>query len=454
MALKGWSSSIRAKLWKGWFLLALLITTLLIASYAMPGKKDPGTAHAFGLDFIAFYRAGELVHSRHAHQLYDLQNTQNFDRELAQTKNLALGETYGAYLNPPFFAWIFAPLVSLGYWKSLIAWEIFNLLCVAAAAVLLCRIIPPQYDPDPNLDPRREWQDYMLVPALLVVSLPFIQTIGHAQNTFLSLLLMTWAVVCWRGGRAFYAGIAAGLLFYKPQLAAVILLAMVITLGWRALAGAALTVGLLLAINILTLPGTLTDYFHHLGPNVQTMLAGHPYLWQRHVTLNGFWHLSLGGAKPLIPPLTIEYIAILSCVPVAFGVLLCIWRNRKSESRDRMIAAVITAAPLLMPYYLDYDLLLLAVPAVLLSAEMVDRDGSKPMPKRDAWLIGLWLVFFLLLLVNPGLTKTLQVNLSVPLLVAIAGLMIARSLRTVPAATGLNSINALNSFQWPVAAAP
>ena len=107
------------------------------------------------------------------------------------------------------------------------------------------------------------------MPAIMVVSLPFIQTIGHAQNTFVSLLLLTWAVLAWRGGRAFWAGIAAGILLYKPQLAAVILAAMVVTLGWRALAGAILSAGSLLLVNLMTLPGNA----HRLFPSSRSQRA-------------------------------------------------------------------------------------------------------------------------------------------------------------------------------------
>ena len=118
-----------------------------------------------------------------------------------------------------------------------------------------------------------------------------------------------------------------------------------------------------------------------------------------------------------------------------------------------MIAAVIATAPLVMPYYLDYDLLLLAIPAVLLATEVAGRYPAQPLPKRDAWLLRLWAALYLLLLVNPGLTGILHVNLSVPLLAAIAELFI---LRATPSASSLNSEsdsnNPLNSFQPPIAA--
>src|SRR5208337_4966136 len=124
--------------------------------------------------------------------------------------------------------------------------------------------------------------------------------------------------------------------------------------------------------------------------------------------------------------------------------------NRKAVARDRTIAAIISAAPLLMPYYLDYDLLLLAVPAVLLAAEIIDRDSAQPLPLRDVWLLILWAALFLLLLVNPGLTSTLQFNCSVPLLATVAGLMIARALSPTPRPSWMPELAGSPSLAWPM----
>jgi hypothetical protein len=103
-----------------------------------------------------------------------------------------------------------------------------------------------------------------------------------------------------------------------------------------------------------------------------------------------------------------------------------VWRNRSTASPDRIIAAIIATAPLLMPYYLDYDLLLLAVPAVLLAGEMVGREPARLIPGRDRWLIRLWIGFYLLLLINPALTQASGFNLAVPMLAAIATISILR----------------------------
>jgi len=439
MVQKGRTSLLRACLWAVWFFLAVLIGSLAIASFAPP-DKDAGAKHTIGMDFIAFYRAGVLVRSGQAERLYDVRDTQDFDRSLAERENLGLGNTYGLFLNPPFFAWVFVPLVGLGYGKALFAWEMLNIACFIGASVLLCRIISTH-----------DWKDWALAPCLMMVSLPFIQIIGHGQNTFLSLLLMSCVVTAWRNGRGFLAGVNVGILFYKPQLAAVMLGALVITLGWRALAGAAVSLGALLAITLLTLPGTLGEYIRRLGPNAQYMLATHSYLWSRHATFNGFWHVlqnRFGG----IPA---SLLAMVCSLPLAVGLLVCVWHQRKTVSRDRIIAAVITAAPLIMPYYLDYDLLLLAIPAVLLATEMIERDRAQLVDSRDRWLVRLWIGLFLLLLINPGLTAKVGFNFSIPLLVAIAVLHIARARENSPAAVAADHLTAEslgNSLPWPAAA--
>ena len=83
-------------------------------------------------------------------------------------------------------------------------------------------------------------------------------------------------------------------------------------------------------------------------------------------------------------------------------------------------------APLLMPYYVDYDLLLLAIPAVLLAAEMLDRNPAQVLPMRDRWLIRLWVGLYIALIFNPAFTLATHFNLVVPLLSSIATISIVR----------------------------
>ena len=62
----------------------------------------------------------------------------------------------------------------------------------------------------------------LLVPVLMCISTPFIHALSHGQNACTSLLLVTLVVVFWRKEQAVLAGLVTGLLFYKPQLGAVV----------------------------------------------------------------------------------------------------------------------------------------------------------------------------------------------------------------------------------------
>src|SRR6185437_13575806 len=85
------------------------------------------------------------------------------------------------------------------------------------------------------------WRSWALVPVLMMLSTPFIHALSHAQNTCTSLLLLTMTVVLWRKQRAVAAGLVGGLLFYKPQLWAVLMCVLVFSLGWRSLIGLSMT---------------------------------------------------------------------------------------------------------------------------------------------------------------------------------------------------------------------
>ena len=76
---------------------------------------------------------------------------------------------------------------------------------------------------------------------------------------------------------------------------------------------------------------------------------------------------------------------------------------RRARSADAVIAATVVTAPLLMPFYFDYDLLLLAAAAVL---------GRR--------FVLLWAALYLWLFVKPYVAGHARFNLTVPLLWGLA----------------------------------
>jgi alpha-1,2-mannosyltransferase len=421
IALSFFKSSWYKRFWLAGGGVFLFVLTLVVGNCFIR-KENAVTGNMLGHDFLAFYSAGSLVREGKTKDLYDLPVIKKYEHELIRREKLEVGETetaFGPWWNPPFYAWVFVPLAAMPYHQALLLWTGINVLCLLLSLWLLSGMVRgpefPRYAP---------W----LVPLLILPAMPIIQAFSHGQNTCTSLLLLTLTVTLWRGNKNFLAGVVGGLLFYKPQLGAVLAVILVLTQGWRALAGLLLTGLALLGITLLTLPGMLEIYRHQLPANVHYMQIEHPYLWDRHVTLLAFFRLLFQGKMAgehwlIVKILTYGLIAIAGIG--LLGAALRRWKLRTNHfSPDRLIAATIAAMPLLMPFYFDYDLLLLAVPAVLYGAEAVRAKTPDP---TDPWIPWAWCFLYLWLALNPTLAGILRVNVTVILLVLLAGLLLRRA---------------------------
>lgn len=417
----------------------------LVAGNAFIARDKAVTREMLGHDFLAFYTAGSFVREGRYHDLYKLDAVKEFEGVTSQAAGLEVGKSFGPWWNPPFYAMVFEPLAGMPYAAALNAWRWISLAAVAGAIGILAGFVARAdslrtmgFEID-GASMLRGWRAWGLVPLLVVVSMPFIQAISHGQNTYTSLLLLVLTVALWRGQRGVLAGVVGGLLFYKPQLGAVVAAVMVIDLGWSAFWGFAITGGILLGVSLVTMPGAISDYLHLLPANVRWMQIEHMYLWERHVTLKAFWRLLLQGREAGEPWLITRLLTYLStaAMGIALGWAVLWGRSGRplghaplNESdrrlrRDRIISATICTMPLLMPFYFDYDLLLLAVPAVLYGAERVSRPELAR--KSDARVTGGWVLLFLWLFVNPGIAMRSHVNATVVLLTALAAMMVMRT---------------------------
>jgi hypothetical protein len=179
------------------------------------------------------------------------------------------------------------------------------------------------------------------------------------------------------------------------------------------------------------------DYLKLLPVNVHYIQVEHDYLWERHATLKGFWRLLFQGRDAGTMgwiPWAFYLVSILGLGGLMIRAVRSHWQRRDVDDpwslvteqiwRDRLISTTICTAPLLMPFYFDYDLLLLAIPATLLAAEVLCRPISE-----NKWLIRLWIGLYVWLLINPGIARTTHINVSVILLTMISVMMILRATR-------------------------
>jgi hypothetical protein len=414
--------------------------------------RHPDHKLAMGHDLLPSYAAGTLVRKGTPGLMYECSAVQAVESRTILDADLEMDARYGPWLNPPFFAWVFAPLSALPYRTAAAVFLCVNMLLLAGSLVLLTRMflscrthrapmsvyrsVSTLSSSNGVEDLQRAvakipWQTWVLVPLLAILPLPFWQALCHQQNTFISLLLLAAATTCWRRGWGFRAGVFAGLLFFKPQLAAVFSLALVIGLGWRAVAGLAITGAALLAVTLFTLPGCLGAFLHNLPPTLHWLQMEAPYNWGRQVTFQSFWRLLIQGHVRGETQIVVKLLWWLCSGVAIVGVALAAWRHlrdgRPTASRDRLIAASIAAMPLVMPYYMDYDLLLLAIPATLFAAEWSHRPAA--ISSADRWLLAAWALFCFETFFNPGLAGHSRLNLAVPLLATISALHTARCLR-------------------------
>jgi hypothetical protein len=405
---------LRKRLWLAGGGVGLFLLTLVVAGPFFDRTPDAGKL-GLGYDFLPAYVAGHFARTGEFEKMYDRVAFSEMQTRVVREADLEMDGRYGAGLNPPHFALLFAPLSALPYRTAAALWCAINVALLAGSIVLLVRMLPA----DGSV--RR------LVPLLVVVSMPFCQAMGHQQNTFLSLLLLTTAVTCWRRGMPFAAGIIVGLLFYKPQLALVVSLALVADLGWRAATGLGITGILTLLVTLAYMPGALGEYLHTLPVNVDWIQNKLQYNWGRQATFLGFWRLLIQGREvgPVTPVVKVMWGACALAVAVALAAVFVRVR-RANGSRDRLIAASIACTPLLIPYFMDYDLLLLAVPAVLFAADVV-RSGT--LCASDRWTLRAWVALYAWAYVNPGLSGLLHASLTAPLLGAVATGLLLRCQR-------------------------
>jgi hypothetical protein len=413
-------SRLRGRLWAAGGALALVALCLAAVEIAQ-AVREPGGELSLGHDLLPSYTAGLLVREGRADLLYDAQGFEQAARGVMVREDLAGNPRLAPWVNPPFVAWLFVPLSVLPYRAAAVVWLGFSLLLFAGSIMLLCRMLARG----------ASWRTWGLAPLLLVASVPFWQALSHLQNTFLSLALLCTAVALWRAGYDLSAGLVAGLMFFKPQMALVVVAVMALTTGRRAVAGVLVTsVGLLL-VTALTMPGSLDAFISRVPEIAHGLQTDHAYNWGRQVTFQAFWRLLLQGHVRGETEAVVKVLAAACSLTVAAGLGAAAWHATRGGTRrdpsGRLVAAAVVCTPLLVPYYMDYDLLLLAVAAVLFAggAGSLDEDVRSV----DHWLTRTWVGLFVAITVGPAVASSTRLHPVIPLLAATAALSVHRCLR-------------------------
>lgn len=390
-----WLTPARARIYPA---TAALVVVLgyLVSVVIGEGRTDAAGAIE-GADFSAFYWAGTALREG-THGLYDIEAEAEFLSSLIAPATNEKGEVH-AFVSPPYWALVFAPLSLLPYRAALV---VFWALCAAmlvANAALLRRALPAL---------RAVSLARTVGTALLFFPVLFAFLDGQTSMIVLAPLVLAFAAL--RRERDLWAGLALGLLAVKPQLALGLVVVALAARRWRVLLGAAISAGAWLAVGWTLLPDAMRDYAE-LAPELFEFLRRDDYYTWGQLSAYGFATLLLDPLSHAAGTVAAWGAVLALCLVNAVTWWRAPWApgtRRWDLTMASSIAIGLVASPHLFLY--DASLLLLPLGIVVAWLGTVPRDGNgPPAPLLDGGPVlvatgALWVALF----AGPFLTSALQ----------------------------------------------
>jgi alpha-1,2-mannosyltransferase len=363
-------------------LLGLVVWGLFAINIATPGLRDR-EGHLKGADFLHFYVLGNIARMHDGGMLYDARRQAALARQLIRQDP---GETFLPAYGPQF-SLLFIPFAGLPYGWAAAAWMLASALVYGVCCWLVLRVCS-------------HLRDDRTTVLILAAAFPgFFYMVASGQNSALALIAFTTAFFCFRAERPLLAGMALGLLAYKPQFGVMAVVVFVLTLEWRVIAGALTTgAGQLAAGALYYGRAALDTYLKGLTQINQNAVALEPRADRMH-SLRAFWRL-------LLPWPGIAF--VLYGATALAVVVVTVWCWKSKAPLQLRYAVFLLGTVLVDPHLTDYDLVIL-VPALLLIGDCILQSTEST--ERDAARLLTYAAYFLPLF-GP-LLKVVHVQLSV-----------------------------------------
>jgi hypothetical protein len=379
-------------LWLTW------IVTIALSGFRRDIKGDP-----LGTDHIAFYAAARFIDEGRGVSIYDHAAVSQYQTEVSGKALL------DAYRNPPFYALMYIPTSRLPYLASFWIWTIISVLLLWFGIRWLGSTKPAT----------AFIYAFSFYPVFAVFS--------FGQNSLLSFGIFCLTFYLLRHGLLFWAGVASGLLLFKPQLLIGLGIWWLLSLRsyWKCLAGLSLMAVILAAISILVVPDETKIFIEKLRE-----IAGYDAF--------NFWNLH--NPRAFATLIAFDNKQVGTIVGLAFSVIaiacfVWFWRQHR-DNMPVMFAAAVFLTLWASPHTMIYEWTLAIIPAVLLWEYVKE--------KRDDWILIFavsWIALFISTPIARGLFEWTvdkqtgrdgwAIQISVPVM-AIVAVWTARVLRDRP----------------------
>lgn len=320
-----------------------------------------------GRDAYVFWTAGRLALAGDLASIYDYPAFQ-------QAVTAVLGPEAGLHVfpYPPPALLMLAPFGALPYPVTLILWSLAGPVAFALAVAA---------------------PDFRRSSILLALAAPLCATnIALGQNGLICAALIIGGLRLARG-RPLLGGVLIGLLIFKPMLAVMLPLVLLIDRRWRAIAAAAATVIVLCLASWLVFGTGLWAAYMTEGVPFQRQLLEEGSGLAQGMKLTAFMAARLLGLD-----IGDSYGVQAAVAVFALGTaVVYLWRRRGGgvgEGRDLTVVALATA--LILPYLHFYDLAVIAGAQIIACRE---RQGQPPLAERGFQAL-LWLLPFFGMILN------------------------------------------------------
>lgn len=328
-------------------LLAVLNVIMLVTLVASARGGVDRNGFLLGSDFVSFWTTGKMLGL--GANPYD-----SAAHIAAQRTFFAPQSGYTAFFYPPSFLAFCRPLGLLGYFPALACW------LGVTAAVYLAAVRAWWRDADTGMP---LWLLFLAFPAV-----PIVMT--HGQTAFLVAALLGlggWLVP----SRPILAGVLLGMATIKPQFGLLLPLVLLLTREWKTIVAAVLTALALATSAALAFGPQIWPDWLDTSVRAQDAMAAGAVGYAKMTS--AFAAMKLIGA----PTLLAYGVQGLLSLTVAGLLARAAWGRRWNPG---LAAATLAGAPLVTPFVLDYDMVLLGFPLLWLTGQGL-RDGFRAWEK-------------------------------------------------------------------------
>ena len=382
----------------GALFVVVFLGAAIVLSPNFGANFDPARG-PFGGDFLQEWIGGHLVLTGRADRLYDLSEV----RRLQHDPELVGYEwNEGRHLPmvyPPFYYALVSPLAVMPMKPAAIVWAALMVAALVAGVFLLHQTAGGQAT-----------RMACFLPLLAIYS-PLVENLTTNQKGSVVLLLFAGTYVLLRSGRPFAAGIVFGLVAFKPQLALVVALTMLVKRQWRFVAGGATAAATLLAVSLAVSDRACLDYLEFSRRTADYLHTAGYDLAKSH-SWYGFFHLLMQGQPDGL--IRIASGAMILATLVVLAVLLRGALRVESSGFPIQFSGLVLATILVSPHLLTYDLTLLVLPAVLIAGQSLHWHDTQSSRVFLALLVGV-----VVLTISTPLARVVGVQISVPAMFAV-----------------------------------